>query len=88
MGLFRTLIEGIGTLRFVEGGLLTEVPAPNEAPSKVPPMSPRTELEQLEKHAQQRGISPEDLTKIRQIGDCPAQVQGRIKHLHEWLEAH
>jgi hypothetical protein len=88
MRLITTLIERISTLRFVEGRLPMEVQAPNEAPSKVPPMSLPDELELLEKRALQKGISFDDLTKTRRIGDCPAQIQARIKHLHEWLAAH
>lgn len=88
MSLIRTLIEGIGTSRFVEGGLLTEVQAPSRAPSKVPTMSPPDELELLEKRALEKGISSDELTKTRRIGDCPAQVRARVQHLHEWLAAH
>jgi hypothetical protein len=51
-------------------------------------MSLPDELELLEKRALQKGISFDDLTKTRRIGDCPAQIQARIKHLHEWLAAH
>jgi hypothetical protein len=88
MSLITTLIEGIGTLRFVEGRFPTGLQAPREAPSKVPPMSPADELNLLEKRALERGISSDELAKTRRIGDCPAQVQARIKHLHEWLAAH
>jgi hypothetical protein len=88
MSLIATLIEGIGTFRFIEGRSLTEVQVPPEAPSKVPPMSPAEELELLEKRALDKGIPGDELTKTRRIGNCPAQVQARIKHLHEWLAAH
>jgi hypothetical protein len=88
MSLIASLIERMSTLRFVEGPLPTEVQARTEAPSKVPPMSPPDELQLLEKRARQKGISSDELTKTRRIGDCPAQVQARIKHLHEWLAAH
>jgi hypothetical protein len=88
MSLITTLIEGIVTSRFVEGRLPTKVQTPREAPSRVPPMSPPDELDLLEKRALERGISSDELTKTRRIGDCPAQVQARIKHLHEWLAAH
>ena len=88
MRVIRTLIERIGTLGFVEGRLLTEVEAPGEAPPKVTPMSPPDELELLEQKALQKGISSEELTNTRRIGDCPAQVRARIKHLHEWLATH
>ncbi len=88
MSLIATLIEGIATLRFVERRSPTEVEVPPEAPSKAPPMSPADELDLLEKRALERGISDDELTKTRRIGNCPAQVQARIKHLHEWLAAH
>jgi hypothetical protein len=92
MSLIATLLEGIGSLRFIDGRTPTEVQVPPEAPPKVPPkvppMSPADELELLEKRALERGISGSELTKIRTIGNCPAQVQARIKHLHEWLAAH
>jgi hypothetical protein len=92
MSLIRTLWGGMGTLGFVEGRLLTEVPAPRqrptEAPSKAPAMSPLDELHLLEKTAMERGISEDALDQTRRIGDCPAQVQTRINHLHEWLAAH
>lgn len=88
MSLIRTLIEGIGTSRFVEGRLVTEVQARSNAPSKVSPMSPPDELALLEEEALEKGISADELTDIRRIGDCPAQMQVRIKHLHEWLAAH
>jgi hypothetical protein len=92
MSLIRNLWGGMGTLGFVEGRLLTEVPAPaqkpTEAPPKAPPMSPWDELHLLEKTAVEKGLSQDELDKTRRIGDCPAQVQTRIKHLHEWLAAH
>ena len=88
MSLIRTLIEGIGTLGFVEGRLPTEVQAPREAPPTAPPMSPPDELTLLERKALDKGMSSDELARTRQIGDCSAQVQTRIKHLHEWLAAH
>jgi hypothetical protein len=88
MSLIATLLEGIGTLRFIEGRSPTEVQTPRESPSKVPPMSPADELELLERRALEKGIPDDELTKTRRIGNCPAQVQARIKHLHEWLAAH
>jgi hypothetical protein len=88
MSLIRTLIEGIGTSRFVEGQLLSDVQARSDTPLKVPPMSPRDELALLEEKAKEKGISAEELTNTQRIGDCPAQMQARIKHLHEWLAAH
>lgn len=88
MSAIATLIEGIGTLRFVVRRSPTEVQVPPEAPSKVPPMSPADELDLLEKRALEKGISDDELSKTRRIGNCPAQVQARIKHLHEWLAAH
>jgi hypothetical protein len=87
MSLITSLIERLGT-RFVEGRFPTGVQTPSEAPSKVPPMSPTDELKLLEKKALEKGISSDELTETRRIGDCPAQVQTRIKHLHEWLAAH
>jgi hypothetical protein len=91
MSLIRTL-WGMGTLGFVEGRVLTEVPAPGKAPAEAPPtappMSPWDELQLLEKTALEKGISDDELTKIKRIGDCPAQVQTRVKHLHDWLAAH
>lgn len=81
------IVEGISTL--AEGRLPHRtVQAPAEAPSKMPPMSPQDELELLEKKAQERGMSYDELTKTRHIGDCPAQVQTRIEQLHQWLAAH
>jgi hypothetical protein len=88
MSLIRTLIEGLGTSRFVDGRLQTDVQARSHTPSKVTPMSPPDELALLEEKALDKGISAEELTNIRRIGDCPAQMQARIKHLHGWLAAH
>jgi hypothetical protein len=51
-------------------------------------MSPPDELALLEEKAVEKGISDEELTNTRRIGDCPAQMQARIKHLHEWIAAH
>jgi len=89
MSLISTFIEGIGTLGLVEGRLPHRVvQATGEAPSTASPMSPPDELELLEKKALEKGIAYDELDKTRRIGDCPAQVQTRIKHLHEWLAAH
>ena len=57
-----------------------------EVPS-APPMSPAEELLLLERSALEKGMSPEKLGQIRQIGVCPTQIQARIRHLHEWLAA-
>jgi hypothetical protein len=84
MSLLSALVD---TLGLVEGRLPTEGTRPNEAPSKVPPMSPADELQLLEKRALERGIPSDELARVRQIGECPAQVQTRIRHLHEWLAA-
>lgn len=89
MSLFRTLIEGFGGRRFVEGGLLTEVQGRGDAPpTTARPMSPADELALLEQQALDKGISSVELERVRRIGECPAQVQARIKQLHEWLAAH
>ena len=92
MSLIRTIWGGMGTLGFVEGRLLREVQAPREIPReippKAPPMSPSDEVRLLEKKALEKGLSDSALDEIRRIGDCPAQVQTRIKQLHEWLAAH
>lgn len=88
MSLFRTLIEGFGGRRFVEGGLLTEVQGRGDAPAKPRPMSPADELALLEQQALDKGISSVELERTRRIGECPAQVQARIKQMHEWLAAH
>ena len=88
MRLFTSLLEGIGMLGFVGGRLPSGVQPPAEVPSKVPPMSPSDELQLLEKRALEKGMPFEELTEIRRIGDCPAQVRARIKDLHAWLSAH
>jgi hypothetical protein len=88
MSLITTLFQRIGVLGFVEGRLPTEVQVPRDAPSKVPPMSPHDELALLEKTALEKGISSDELATTRRIGECPAQVQARITHLHKWLAAH
>jgi len=90
MSVIRSLMDGIGvgTLGFVEQRVQTKVQRPSEVPSKVPPMSPSDELGVLEKEALEKGISHDEMDKTRRIGDCPAQVQTRIKRLHEWLAAH
>jgi hypothetical protein len=70
----------------VEGLLVQRtVRAPAEA---LPPMSPKDELGLLEKKAQEKGMSYDELNEIRQIGECNEQVQTRINGLHEWLAAH
>ena len=86
MRLIATLLEGIGTSRFVEGR--SPMATPGETPSRVAPTSPPTELDLLERRALEKGISSDELTKTRRIGDCPAQVRARIEHLHQWLAAH
>ena len=83
MSLITTLIEGM-TSRFVEG----RWPTGHQAPGEAPPMSPPGELKLLEEQALERGISSDELTRTQRIGNCPAQVQERIKHLHEWLATH
>jgi hypothetical protein len=88
MNLIRTLIERIGILGFVEGRPPAEVQAPREAPPTAPPMSPNDELALLERTAVDKGISADELARSQRIGDCPAQVQARIKHLHQWLAVH
>ena len=88
MRLFTSLIEGIGMSGFVGGRLPTGLQEPPEIPSKVPPMSPSDELQLLEKRALEKGMPFDELTEIRRIGDCPAQVRARIRDLHEWLAAH
>ena len=75
-----TLVEGLLVQRTVR--------APAEALPKAPPMSLKDELGLLEKKAQEKGISYDELNEIRQIGDCNDQVQTRINGLHEWLAAH
>ncbi|MGH9148656.1 MAG: hypothetical protein ACRD1Q_18240 [Vicinamibacterales bacterium] len=51
-------------------------------------MSPKDELGLLEKKAQEKGMSYDELNEIRQIGECHEQVQTRINGLHAWLAAH
>jgi hypothetical protein len=87
MSRISSLIEGIGS--FAEGRLPQRmVQEPAEAPSKARAMSSLDELNLLEKEAHEKGISHDELNKTRQIGDCAAQVQTRVKRLHEWLAAH
>lgn len=82
-----TLVEGFSTL--VEGRLPhATARAPVNPQPKAAPMSPPDELRLLERSAQEKGMSDDELAKIRLIGDCPAQVQTRIGHLHKWLAAH
>lgn len=81
-----TLIDGVGT--FGDARLRhTTAAEPAQAPS-TPPMSPRDELDLLEKEARERGMEDDELAKTQQIGTCPAQVGTRIEHLHNWLAAH
>lgn len=75
-----TLVEGLLVQRTVR--------ALAEALPKAPPMSPKDELGLLEKKAQEKGMSYDELNEIRQIGECNEQVQTRINGLHEWLAAH
>jgi len=75
-----TLVEGLLVERTVR--------APTQARPKAPPMSPKDELGLLEKKAQEKGMSYDELNEIRQIGECNDQVQARINGLHEWLAAH
>ncbi|MEM3389711.1 MAG: hypothetical protein QW491_09915 [Thermoproteota archaeon] len=42
-------------------------------------------LKELEHEALQRGIKPEELAKLRAIGDCPSQVILRVLKLKDWL---
>lgn len=88
MNLIQTLMDGLAPLGRVEGRLPTEDRTPREVPPKVPPLSRADELGLLEKKALEKGISRDELDDTRRIGDCPAQVATRIRHLHEWLDAH
>ena len=61
--------------------VLPGFPAP-PAPS---PMSPRDELNLLEREVLKKGISNKEFVEICQIGVCDVQVQTRVERLHEWL---
>ena len=65
-----------------------ETEMPSQAPSEAPPMSKQDELRLLEKKALEKGISNKELVRIRNKGECDAQVQTRIAKLHAWLAAH
>ena len=59
----------------------TETPVtPVEAP---PSLTPAEELRALEQLAREKGITEQKLDEIRQIGECPDQVQTRIRRLRE-----
>ena len=75
-----TLVEGLLVQRTVR--------APADALPQAPPMSPKDELGLLEKKAQEKGMSYDELNEILQIGECNEQVQTRINRLHDWLVAH
>lgn len=59
-----------------------------EASPKAPLMSPKDELQLLEKKSQEKGMSYDEMNKIRQIGVCDSQIQTQIARHHEWLAAH
>jgi hypothetical protein len=50
--------------------------------------SPGEELRLLEEEVLRLGMSPEELTRIRAIGKCPAQVQTRITMLRRWISSY
>jgi len=56
-----------------------------EAEVEAAPTTPEEELRVLEERALKLGMSPEELVRIRAIGDCPAQVKTRIALLRRWL---
>ena len=57
-----------------------------EAPVKEAEVkTPEEELRILEERALRLGMSPEELAKIRAIGNCPSQVQTRIAMLRSWI---
>jgi hypothetical protein len=61
-----------------------------EAPVKeaeVEVLTPEKELQILEEQALRLGMSPEELSRIRAIGRCPAQVRTRVTMLRRWLAA-
>lgn len=88
MNLIRTLIDGPAPAGRAEGRVPTQDHTSRGLPPKVAPMSRADELGLLEKKALEKGISRDELDETRRIGDCPAQVATRIRHLHEWLDAH
>jgi hypothetical protein len=51
-------------------------------------LTPQQQLADLESAAIERGISQEELGAFRDIGECEAQTQTRIKLLNEWLANH
>ena len=56
-----------------------------EAEVEAAPTTPEEELRILEERALELGMSPEELVRIRAIGNCPAQVKTRIALLRRWL---
>jgi hypothetical protein len=59
-----------------------------EAPVKeaeVEVLTPEEELRILEEEALRLGMTPEELSKVRAIGRCPAQVRTRVTMLRRWL---
>jgi hypothetical protein len=59
-----------------------------EAPVKeaeVEVLTLEEELRILEEQALRLGMTPEELSKVRAIGRCPAQVRTRVTMLRRWL---
>ena len=64
--------------------VVLEAPA-KEAEVERAPLTPEEELRTLEERVLRLGMSPEELAKIRAIGNCPSQVQTRIAVLRSWI---
>ena len=62
--------------------------AVREAPVKRKTRTPEEILKELEAKVIKYGISNKEFYKIRTIGQCPNQVQDRIKALRNWLTEH
>jgi hypothetical protein len=87
MSVAATFVERIRTFTERPSSSRT-VPSTADTRPNVAPMSLQDELRLLERTAQEKGMSANELNKTRQIGDCPAQVRTRVERLHEWLAAH